>query len=83
VTAAELVGRLAAQGARLSVQEGRLRYHGPAAVLTDELRQVLQQRKEELLAFLGRTRFTREELAALGFVGTPCADGSGLWDVRA
>ena len=76
------MGLLASQGARLSPCERRLRYRGPAAVLTDELRKSLQERKEELLEFLCRRRFTHEELDALGFVGTPCEDGSGLWEVR-
>jgi len=82
VEAASLLARLCDRGVEVAVRDGRLYVRGTERAVPEELRQTLQERKEELIDFLGRTRFTREELDALSFVGTRCEDESGLWEVR-
>jgi hypothetical protein len=69
VTAAEIIRKLAAEGGFLRVEGDRLRYHGPARLLTDHLRAVVEDRREELVAFLRKneSELTEEELAALGY----------------
>jgi hypothetical protein len=54
---------------------------GPEPV-PPELRGQVERRQPEFLGFLERTRFTKAELDALGFKGTKCADGSGMYGVR-
>jgi hypothetical protein len=69
MTPAELVGQLAAEGAFFRVEGARLRYHGPGRLLTDHLRSVVEDRREELVTFLLRAEdgLTDEELDALGY----------------
>lgn len=52
---AALVARLSAAGILLWAEQGRLRFRAPAGALGAELRQVLGQRKAEILAYLTAT----------------------------
>jgi len=72
VTAAKIIGKLAAEGAFFRVEGDRLRYHGPARLLTDHLRSVVEDRRREFVAFLRKTEseLTEEELAAVGYCQT-------------
>jgi len=54
---------------------------GPG-IVTEDLRRQVERHQPEFLDFLGRTRFTKAELDALGFRGTRCKDGSGMYEVR-
>lgn len=71
MSSAELLARLADVGAFLTVGDrGRLRFHGPAAALTDEVRNAIRERRDAVVAFLRKSSadMTDAELAALGFV---------------
>ena len=52
MTAAELVRRLTAQGIRLSVWEGELRYRGPKEAVTQEVLAALKRHKAILVSYL-------------------------------
>lgn len=54
---------------------------GPGTV-TEDLRRQVERHQPEFIDFLGRDRFTKAELDALGFRGTKCADGRGMFEVR-
>lgn len=82
MTAAELVARLADRGIVLGARGEELNYRGPNAALTPDVLEALAAHKGELLDLLRRDRFTRPELDALGFKGTKCVDGSGMFEVR-
>ena len=69
MTVAEVVGRLAADGATLRVEGDQLRYQGPARLLTEHLRAFVASRRSEIVAFLRRPEgdLTDGELDALAF----------------
>lgn len=52
----EIVAWLAKRDIRLSVKAGKLCVDAPSGVMTDELRQKIAGRKEELLSFLWPTK---------------------------
>jgi len=83
VTAAEFIAHLADRRVVLGACGDELTYRGPGGALTADVIDVLRARKAEILDLLRRDRFTRFELDALGFRGTQCADGSGMYEVRA
>jgi len=82
MTPAQLLARLCDAGIVLEVRAGELHYRGPRAALTPELVSLITEGKAQLLDLLRRSRFTAAELAALGFRGTRCRDGSGFYEVR-
>ena len=52
MTAAELHGRLAAQGIRLSARDGQLCYRGPRDAVTDDVLDLLKRHKKLLVEWL-------------------------------
>lgn len=82
VEVASLLARLCDLGVEVAVRGDRLYVRGAESPVPGDVRKALHERKGELIVFMGRRRFLREELDALGFVGTPCEDGGGEWEVR-
>lgn len=75
MTVPEFLTALADEGGRLAAREGRLRFHGPRDLFTDEMRAILREHEAALVGFLARRTFTADELDALGYLGEP--DGTG------
>lgn len=75
MTVPEFLATLADEGAYLSARDGRVRFHGPRDLFTDEMRAVLREHEGALVGFLASRSFTAGELGALGYLGEP--DGSG------
>jgi len=55
---------------------------GHACAFAMDVRRLPQRRTESPFNPPWRSPSPCSELDALGFVGTPCGDGSGLWEVR-
>jgi hypothetical protein len=69
VTAAELIGRLAALGASIRVTGSDLALRAPAGVITPELRAELARNKPQLLAALGeRSDTDRQAICAVAAI---------------
>ncbi len=83
---AELVGRLAREGARLQVlNNDRVEYVGPQRLLTDELRAEIQARRHEILAWLRIpiNALPKEDLLALDYEPTlPREYLDLIWETR-
>ena len=69
MTAAEIVGALAAEGAHFTVDGTELRFRGPKKLLTGHLLSFIRERRSDLIEFLRRPAddLSVDELAALGY----------------